>query len=145
MVHQRHFDKIRREDDRRCSCPSTWGHSSKLHGHAIPSHFFQVLDQAGSNFPCYQPGTRWCNKCQSEAPKRIQKWPKKDENSENIATKRTKQDPVESMEASFLMSIFSYDAVLKETWRKTLILLYVIVLGISVKHLFTFPKYLFLS
>ena len=106
MVCQRHFDKIRREDDRRCSCPSTWGHSSKLHGHAIPSHFFQTLDQAGSSFPCYQPGTRWCNKCRSEAPKRIQNWPKNDEKSENIAIKRSKQDP---MEASFLMSIFSYD------------------------------------
>ena len=33
MVCQRHLDKIRREDDRRCSCPSTWGHSSRLHGH----------------------------------------------------------------------------------------------------------------
>lgn len=85
MVCQRHFDKIRREDDRRCSCPSTWGHSSRLHGHAIPHHFFPTLDHAGFNFPNYQPGTRWCNKCRSEAPQRIQNWPKSDK-SENIAT-----------------------------------------------------------
>ena len=85
MVCQRHFDKIRREDDRRCSCPSAWGHSSRLHGHAIPHHFFPTLDHAGFNFPNYQPGTRWCNKCRSEAPQRIQNWPKSDK-SENIAT-----------------------------------------------------------
>ena len=91
MVCQRHFDKIRREDDRRCSCPSTWGHSSRLHGHAIPHHFFPTLDQAGFTFPNYQPGTRWCNKCRSEAPQRIQNWPKSDK-SENIATKCSQQD-----------------------------------------------------
>ena len=86
MICQRHFDKIRREDDRRCSCQSTWGHSSRLHGHAIPHYFFPILDQAGFNFPNYQPGKRWCNKCRSEAPQRIQNWPKSDK-SENFATK----------------------------------------------------------
>ena len=78
MVCQRHFDKIRREYDRRCSCLSTWEHSSKLHSHAIPHHFFPTVDQAGFNFPNYQPGTRQCNKCRSEAPQRIQNWPKSD-------------------------------------------------------------------
>ena len=61
------------------------GDSSRLHGHAIPHHLFPTLDQAGFNFPNYQPGTRWCNKCRSEAPQRIQNWPKSDK-SENIAT-----------------------------------------------------------
>jgi len=77
MVCQRHFDKIRREDDRRCSCPCTWGHSSKLHSHAIPHHFFPTLDQAGFNFPNYQPGTRQCNKRRSEALQKNTKLAKK--------------------------------------------------------------------
>ena len=71
MVCQRHFDKIRREDDmyRRCSCPSTWGHSSKLHSHAIPHHFFPTPDQAGFveasnviNDPKCNKGSK-CNNC----------------------------------------------------------------------------------
>lgn len=38
-----------------------------------------------------------------------------------------------------------FRTILKQTWRKTLILFYVLVFGISVKHLFTFPKWIFLS
>ena len=99
-VCQRHFDQIRREDDRRCSCPSTWGHTSKLHCHPIPPRYFEILDRAGSELSSYSPGTRWCNKCRTEAPKRIQNWPTNDENP----TKRSKE---ESTKASFRMTNFS--------------------------------------
>ena len=63
VVCQRHFDKIRREDEKACSCPSSWGHSSKLHAHPVPARYYQILDQVGrSSASSYQPGTRWCNK-----------------------------------------------------------------------------------
>ena len=74
-VCQKHFDQIRREDDKKCSCPSTWGHSRKLHGHRIPTHYYRFLDQVGQNSSSYKPGTRWCNKCRTIAPKRLTNWP----------------------------------------------------------------------
>lgn len=74
-VCQRHFDEIRREDNKRCSCPSSWGHSEKLHGHPILRRFYQILDEVGANCISYKPGTRWCNKCRTEAPGKIENWP----------------------------------------------------------------------
>ena len=73
FIRQRHFDQIRREDDKTCSCPSTWGHSGKLHGHPVPFRFYQILDQVGQSRASYKPGTR-CNKCRKEAPKRFKNW-----------------------------------------------------------------------
>ena len=56
-VCQRHFDKIRREDDRTCSCPSSWGHSRKIHAHPVPTRYYQILDQVGrSSASSYNPG-----------------------------------------------------------------------------------------
>ena len=79
-VCQRHFDKIRREDDRTCSCPSSWGHSRKIHAHPVPTRYYQILDQVGrSSASSYNPGTRWCNKCSKEAPKRFKNWPQLEE------------------------------------------------------------------
>lgn len=89
-VCQRHFDQIRREDDRNCSCPSTWGHSKKLHGHPIPSRFHNVLDEAGRSLDKYKPGTRWCNKCRDEAPKKLKNWPEPHE--ESSCAKRRKEN-----------------------------------------------------
>ena len=110
------------------SCTSTWGHSSKLHGHAIPSHFFQTLDQAGPNFPCYQPGTHWCNKCPSEARRGSKPGQKPAKNPKTSLPNAVSKIPWRKV---FLYPFFLYDAVLKETWRKTLILVYVLVLVIS--------------
>lgn len=78
-VCQRHFDQIRREDNKKCSCPSTWGHTAKLNGHPIPCGYFQILDEVGRSLPEYKPGTRWCNKCRTEAPKRLRNWPRPEE------------------------------------------------------------------
>ena len=80
LVCQRYFDKIRREDEKTCSCPSSWGHSNKLHAHPVPARYYQILDQVGrSSASSYQPGTRWCNKCRNEAPKRFKNWPQLEE------------------------------------------------------------------
>ena len=79
-VCQRHFDKIRREDDKTCSCPSSWGHSRRLHAHPVPTKYYQILDQVGrSSASSYKPGTRCCNKCRNEAPKRFKNWPQLEE------------------------------------------------------------------
>ena len=79
-ICQRHFDQIRREDDRRCSRPSTWGHSHKLHAHPIPTRYYRILDEVGQeSCTLYKPGTRWCNKCRMEAPKIFQNWPQPEE------------------------------------------------------------------
>lgn len=68
---QHHFDEIRRHNNKRCSCPSTWGHSTSLHPHPIPSKYLQLLDEAGQDIENYIPGTRWCNKCHKTASKRF--------------------------------------------------------------------------
>lgn len=75
LVCQLHFDRIRREDDKTCSCLSTWGHSRKLHSHRIPARFYKILDQVGQKSSTYRPGTRWCNLCRAEAHKRFKNWP----------------------------------------------------------------------
>ena len=71
LLCQHHYDEIRRRDNKRCSCPSTWGHSKSLHPHPIPTKYFQVLDKAGETVNNYIPGTRWCNECHKTAPKRL--------------------------------------------------------------------------
>ena len=105
-VCQRHFDKIRREDDKICSCPSSWGHSSKLHAHPVPTQYYQILDQVGrSSASSYKPGTRWCNKCRNEAPKRFKNWPQLEEKI------------VEVCFSIRYVSIFNA-SVLRKRWRK---------------------------
>ena len=84
-VCQRHFDQIRRRDDKTCSCPSTWGHSLKLHGHPVPTGYYRILDQVGRSSASYKPGTRWCNKCRTEAPKRFKNWPQLEEESTEVS------------------------------------------------------------
>ena len=80
LACQRHFDKIRREDEKTCSCPSIWGQSSKLHAHPVPTRYYQILDEVGwSRASSYQPGIHWCNKCRNEAPKRFKNWPQLEE------------------------------------------------------------------
>ena len=79
FICQQHFDQIRREDDKTCSRSSTWGHSRKLHGHPVPFRFYRILDQVGRSSASYKPGTRWCNKCRTEAPKRFKNWPQLEE------------------------------------------------------------------
>ena len=97
-VCQRHFDKIRREDDRTCSCPSSWGHFRKINAHPVPTRYYQILDQVGrSSASSYNPGTRWCNKCSKEAPKRFKNWPQLEEDISEVCFN---------------------DTVLKKRWRK---------------------------
>ena len=77
---QGHLNKICREDDRTCSCLSSWGHSWKIHAHPVPTRYYQILDQVGrSSALSYNPGTLWCNKYSKEAPKRFKKWPQLEE------------------------------------------------------------------
>ena len=52
---------------------------------------FYIWGLNSVNFPNYQPGTRQCNECRSEAPQRLQNWPKSDK-SENIAAKCSQQN-----------------------------------------------------
>ena len=73
---QGHLNKIRREDDRTCSCLSSWGHSRNIHAHPAPTRYYQIVDQVGRrSASSYNPGTCWCNKCSKEAPKRFKNWP----------------------------------------------------------------------
>lgn len=62
-----HKNKIVTTDRRRCSCPSSWGHSKSLHQHPIPKNMHTILDEAGKTVEGYRSGTRWCNKCQQNA------------------------------------------------------------------------------
>ena len=72
---QGHLNKIRREDDRTCSCLSSWGHSWKIHAHPVQTRYYQILDQVGrSSALAYIHGTCWCNKCSKEARKRFKNW-----------------------------------------------------------------------
>lgn len=66
----RHKYEVLRED-RRCSCPSSWGHSGALHLHPIPVRLYQVFDAVGQSIVGYKPGTKWCNLCQQRADKEL--------------------------------------------------------------------------
>jgi len=83
LVCQKHCDQIRRKDEKKCSCPSTWGHSPKIHPHPIPQKYYEILDEVGRDLELYSPGTRWCHKCKKNAPERLANWPK-------VASKRKK-------------------------------------------------------
>lgn len=66
----KHRNEMNR-NDKRCSCPSSWGHSRKLAKIPIPNRLYQVFDQVGKSFPNYKPGTNWCTKCKVEADKKF--------------------------------------------------------------------------
>ena len=63
-------------DDNRCSCPSSWGHSSSIHKACIPKRLFPVFDSVGEKQKeYYKPGTRWCIKCFKRADSTFMKHP----------------------------------------------------------------------
>lgn len=72
----RHRNAILAED-KRCSCPSSWGHSKELSRTPIPERLYSVFDEVGrSSVDKYKPGTNWCNKCRSLADKKFASHPK---------------------------------------------------------------------
>ena len=44
---ERHRYRVLQEDNTRCSCPSSWGHSKYLHLHPILGRLFQIFDSLG--------------------------------------------------------------------------------------------------
>ena len=57
-------------EDKRCSCPSSWGHSKVLSKHPIPDRLYRVFDDVGRNsFTEDKPGSNLCNKCRILADK----------------------------------------------------------------------------
>ena len=51
-------------EDKRCSCPSSWGHSKILSKRPIPERLYAVFHEVGRNsFTENKSGTNWCNKC----------------------------------------------------------------------------------
>lgn len=62
-----HKNTVLSLDRRRCSCPSSWGHSKTLHRYPIPKSMHAILDEVGKTKEDYRAGTRWCNKCQKNA------------------------------------------------------------------------------
>ena len=57
-------------EDKRCSCPSSWGHSKILSKRPIPERLYAVFDEVGNNSVTeYKSGTNWCNKCSILADK----------------------------------------------------------------------------
>ena len=50
-------------EDKRCSCPSSWGHRKILSKPPIPERLYAVLDEVCRNSVTeYKSGTNWCNK-----------------------------------------------------------------------------------
>ena len=50
--------------DKRCSFPSSWGHSKILSKRPIPERLYAVFDEVGKNSVTeYKSETNWCNKC----------------------------------------------------------------------------------
>ena len=58
-------------EDKRCSCPSSWGHRKILSKRPIPERLYAVFDEVGRNSGTeqYKSGTNWCNKCSILADK----------------------------------------------------------------------------
>ena len=67
-----HKQKIIQEN-KRCSCPSTWGHSKKLHKYPIPQRLYGLFDKIGKEKDEYRSGTQWCNKCKEKAEVEFEK------------------------------------------------------------------------
>jgi len=66
----RHRNSITR-NDQRCSCPSSWGHSSGISATRIPVRLYVTFDAVGSQMPGYMLGTNWCNLCRVVADNRL--------------------------------------------------------------------------
>ena len=57
-------------ENKRCSCPSSRGHSKILSKRPIPEGLCAVFDEVGRNsLTDYKSGTNWCNKCNILADK----------------------------------------------------------------------------
>ena len=57
-------------EDKRCSCPSSWGHSKILSKRPIPERLYAAFDEVGRNSVTEdKSGTNWCNKCSILADK----------------------------------------------------------------------------
>ena len=57
-------------EDKRCSCPSSWGHGKILSKRPIPESLFAVFDEVGRNSVTeYKSATNWSNKCSIRADK----------------------------------------------------------------------------
>ena len=63
-------------EDKRCSCPSSWGHGKILSKRPIPERLYAVFDEVGKNSVAeYKSGTNWCNKCSILADKEFASHP----------------------------------------------------------------------
>ena len=57
-------------EDKRCSCPSSWGHGKILSKRSIPERLYAVFDEVGRNsITEYKSRRNWCNKCSILADK----------------------------------------------------------------------------
>ncbi|XP_048589529.1 uncharacterized protein LOC116614318 isoform X3 [Nematostella vectensis] len=56
-----------RRQDKRCSCPSFWGHGGGLAKSKIPTRLYVVFEDVGRRLSGYKPGTNWCNLCRRKA------------------------------------------------------------------------------
>ena len=64
-------------EDKRCSCPSSWGHSKILLKRPIPERLYAVFNEVGGNSVTeYRSGTNWCNKCSILADREFASHPK---------------------------------------------------------------------
>ena len=63
-------------EDKRCSCPSSWGHGKILSKLPIPERLYGVFDEVGKDsLTEYKSGTNWCNKCSILADKEFASHP----------------------------------------------------------------------
>ena len=63
-------------EDKRCSCPSSWGYGKILSKRPIPERLYAVFDEVGrNNVTEYKSGTNWCNKCSILADKEFASYP----------------------------------------------------------------------
>ena len=63
-------------EDKRCSCPSSWGHGKSLSKVPIPDRLYRVFDEVGRNSVTeYKPGSNWCTKCRVLADKEFASHP----------------------------------------------------------------------
>ena len=63
-------------EDKRCSCPPSWGHGKILSKRPIPERLYAVFDEVGKNSVAeYKSGANWCNKCSIFADKEFASHP----------------------------------------------------------------------
>ena len=60
------------DEDKRCSYPSSWGHSKILSKRPIHERLYVIFDEVGKNSVTeYNSGTNWCKKCSILAGKEL--------------------------------------------------------------------------